>query len=368
MSADKIGEHVITAPKEIHDPFVVAIVGRDGLPDQLTFHHPIGSTRLPRGSWVCTPTKEMYTLLARARDPDENQIAQAEKLVLNDLWVEHGLLKRSETGDLLYARLNISRKASIDAAEKAYKDRIVELREQHQKDNAEKIKKPIFRSSLTPGSFLSDEVRAEEIRLHKWTKDNESLLRARVPRKYETCSGTLGETRQVVVPYLKEGMDANAARAVVLQTIYRAAIGMSPMVTTPKSVEPPMASQPKASEVKPAPPKTPPPAVNQPQVEKETPSMRRRFFELFSSKKAEDELTLDDLSMLVLNITEGGSSPISYSDLGVLLGPKLAPEYITYAGPAIPTHLYKDTVVGKASLVGWLSNRRDRLKQKEAQA
>jgi hypothetical protein len=45
--------------------FVAWVAAANGLPRQVTFHRPIGVTRLSEQEWVCTPTSEVGLLLER---------------------------------------------------------------------------------------------------------------------------------------------------------------------------------------------------------------------------------------------------------------------------------------------------------------
>jgi len=47
--------------------FCVWLGGAQGLPQQWTYHHPVGETELGEGSWVATPTSEIPLLLSRKK-------------------------------------------------------------------------------------------------------------------------------------------------------------------------------------------------------------------------------------------------------------------------------------------------------------
>jgi len=349
LSGDRISDNTATGPRELGEFFVVPFVSRSGLPDSLTFHRPLGCHNLSPGAWVCTPTKDVHTLLDGLRDPSEGELTRKENIVLNELWITHGLLEKGTDGDLLYVKLKISRKASLEGAEKSLKEAIAKLRAEHDaKQSSKKGKKAVFRHNLALSNFLAENVKEEERKLAEFRRKHVDELRQRVPRSFETRSGVFRDVPQVAVPYIRDGATTSEARLAAFQRLYRLST-MAEVDTSDKAV---LTETEKDRRIKKleedllfektvnktntqhlrlAEDKAKKNELLLGQVRDEfkqiaaqsatTPKRETFFGSLFKSRDKPSSLnTLDDFDVVIENIKASGNTPLTHEDLRYLVG------------------------------------------------
>jgi len=175
----------------IGDSFVVVMGGPGGV-NSFTFHHPIGVTEVDDEDWVCTPTGDIPSLLARRDDPDEaDRKARRDKHRLDLVVVANLLEKADDEGLLVYPGTDISRQDALAAARAAAKDAV----------KAEKGKVP-------PDlyiRFLPQPVQEAETLVRKKLASRETIQKAetKFPSSgFRTRGGPLADRDQVSVDYL----------------------------------------------------------------------------------------------------------------------------------------------------------------------
>jgi len=185
------GNFEFVVESRIGDSFVVVMAGPNGI-QSFTFHHPIGVTDVDSEDWVCTPTGDIPSLLARRDDPDEaDRKAKRDKHRL-DLVVTAGLLKKSsDDGLLTYPGTGVNRQDAIATARTEAKVAV----------KAEKGKP-------TPDlyiRFLPKEVQDAETSIRKLLADAKTIRAAetKFPSSgYRTRGGPLADRDQEEVDYL----------------------------------------------------------------------------------------------------------------------------------------------------------------------
>jgi hypothetical protein len=187
----------------IGDSFVVCLAGPGGV-QSFTFHHPIGVTDVDGEDWVCTPTGDIPSLLARQADPDEaDRKAKRDKHRL-DLCVRAGLLKQPVTdGPLVYPDTEINRQDALAKARAEAKDAI----------KAEKGKPP---PDLYV-RFLPVEVQELEVAVRDFLASPATIQAAETkfpPSGYRTRGGHLADRDQEAVSYLTGKSRPQASDAV----------------------------------------------------------------------------------------------------------------------------------------------------------
>jgi len=188
----------------IGDSFVVVMAGPSGI-QSFTFHHPIGVTDVDGEDWVCTPTGDIPSLLARRDDPDEaDRKAKRDKHRL-DLVIQAGLLvKADEDGPLTYPDTGVNRQDALAKARSEAKDAV----------KAEKGKP----SPDLYIRFLPKEVQESETAIRKLLADERTIRSAekKFPSSgYRTRGGPLADRDQEEVEYLSGCSRPQASDAVV---------------------------------------------------------------------------------------------------------------------------------------------------------
>jgi hypothetical protein len=192
----------------IGDSIVVVLAGPSGV-QSFTFHHPIGVTDVDVEDWVCTPTADIPSLLARKDDPDE-----ADRKVKRDryrlhLVVHAGLLRKSDTDEqLIYPDTEINRQDALAAARSAAKDAV----------KAEKSKTP-------PDlyiRFLPQAVQEKEVAIRGLLAAKTTIQAAetKFPSSgYRTRGGPLADRDQESVEYL-EGYSRSQASDAITKRVF----------------------------------------------------------------------------------------------------------------------------------------------------
>ena len=184
------------------------VAGTGGV-QSLTFHHPIGVTEVDGEDWVCTPTGDIPSLLARKDDPDEaDRKAKRDKHRL-DLAVASGLLiKSTGDGQLVYPDTEINRQDALAAARAAAKEAV----------KAEKAK-------LSPDlyiRFLDASIQEKEVAVRQFLAKERTIRAAetKFPNSgYRTRGGPLADRDQEGVPYLS-GLGRLRATDAVIKRIF----------------------------------------------------------------------------------------------------------------------------------------------------
>jgi len=220
VKADKISDVTLAPTKGLQGAFVVAMVSEKGLPDQLTFHRPIGWTDLAGDEYVCTPTSDIHTLLAGSEDPREAQLSKLENLVLLELAVRDGLLFRQSGVDDPYTYPNgEDRDLILSRAEKAAKDRVKTLEAEHKALQQGKPKAAVFKHNVTRNQFLNEEHLGYERELQEHKRIVRAEIRERVPRTYRTLGGPLRDQPQRRCPMIPKGATEQEAKNAVYKTV-----------------------------------------------------------------------------------------------------------------------------------------------------
>jgi len=187
----------------VKDSFVVVLAGPGGV-QSFTFHHPIGLTDVDDEDWVCTPTGDIPSLLARQVDPDEaDRKAKRDKHRL-DLALAAGLLKSNGEDQLTYPNTEVNRQDALVLARSQAKDAV----------KAEKGK-------LTPDlyiRFLPKEVQDAETSVRKFLASKKSIREAEMKfpaSGFRTRGGPLADRDQEEVEYLSGLLRPQATDAVV---------------------------------------------------------------------------------------------------------------------------------------------------------
>jgi len=192
----------------IGDSFVVVMAGPSGV-QSFTFHHPIGVTDVDAEDWVCTPTGDIPSLLARRDDPDEaDRKAKRDKHRLN-LVVHAGLLEKpGGDGLLTYPGTDVNRQDALAKARAEAKDAV----------KAEKGKP----SPDLYIRFLPKEVQEAESAVRNLLADEQTIRAAetKFPSSgYRTRSGPLADRDQEEVEYLS-GLSRPQAQDAVVKRIF----------------------------------------------------------------------------------------------------------------------------------------------------
>jgi hypothetical protein len=213
VKSDKLSDYTVANPKGLHGAFVVALVNEKGLPDQFTFHHPIGWTDLTMEEYVCTPTSDIHTLLAGSEDPREGQLGRLENLVFLEFAVRDTLLFKGEGPDDPYVYPNgEDRDLILSRAEKAVRDHIKALEAEHKAKQQGKPKAAVFHHSVTRNMFLNEEHLAYERALTEHKRAVRAEIRERVPRTYRTLGGPLRDQPQRRCPAIPKGATEQEAK------------------------------------------------------------------------------------------------------------------------------------------------------------
>jgi hypothetical protein len=188
----------------IGDSFVVVMAGPSGV-QSFTFHHPIGVTDVDDEDWVCTPTADIPSLLARRDDPDEaDRKAKRDKHRL-DLVVTAGLLEKDDDdGPLTYPDTGVNRQDALAKARTEAKSAV----------KAEKGKP----SPDLYIRFLPKEVQEAESSVRKLLAEKKTIQAAetKFPASgYRTRGGPLADRDQEEVDYLSGLSRPQASDAVV---------------------------------------------------------------------------------------------------------------------------------------------------------
>jgi hypothetical protein len=242
VKADKISDYTLAPTKGLQGAFVVAMVSEKGLPDQLTFHRPIGWTDLAAEEYVCTPTSDIHTLLAGSEDPREAPLSKLENLVFLELAVRDGLLFQVSSTDDPYPYPNgEDRDLALSRAEKAAKDRIKTLEAEHKALQQGKPKAAVFKHNVTRNQFLNEEHLGYERDLQEHKRLVRAEIRERVPRTYRTLGGPLRDQPQRRCPMIPKGATEQEAKNAVYKTVAMAFLAGSkdPHEDVPAGGKPP---------------------------------------------------------------------------------------------------------------------------------
>jgi len=197
------GNFEYVSEPRVGDSFVVVMAGPGGV-QSFTFHHPIGVTDVDGEDWVCTPTGDIPSLLARRDDPDEaDRKAKRDRYRL-DLVVTTKLLEKREGDSLLvYPGTDINRQDALAKARTEAKDAV----------KAEKGKP----SPDLYIRFLPKEVQEAEALVRKKLADRETIRKAetKFPSSgFRTRGGPLADREQEGVDYLSGKSRSQASDAV----------------------------------------------------------------------------------------------------------------------------------------------------------
>lgn len=199
------GNFDFSVDPRIGESFVVVIAGPSGA-KSITFHHPIGKTKLGGDVWVATPTGEIPDLLARKDDPNESTIRENRETHRFDAAISAGLVvKAAETGVIHYPS-GVERQPTLAAARAAAKDAAKKAEQ-----------KP---ASLAYLAHLSAERRVEEDAIRAFLASKSVILaseKAFPDSKYLTKSGPLQDRCQKAQAYLSSMTRAQAEDEVVKQ-------------------------------------------------------------------------------------------------------------------------------------------------------
>jgi hypothetical protein len=192
----------------IGDSFVVVIGGPGGV-QSFTFHQPLGVTAVDDEDWVCTPTGDIPSHLARRVDTDEaDRKAKRDKHRL-DLAVEAGLLTKHGSNDLLvYPDTGTSRQSALAKARTEAKDAV-------KTDKGKPTPDLYIR-------FLPKEVQDAETALRKFLADRSTIRKAetKFPTSgFRTRGGPLADRDQEEVDYL-QGLSRPQATDAVVKRIF----------------------------------------------------------------------------------------------------------------------------------------------------
>jgi hypothetical protein len=192
----------------IGESFVVVMASPNGV-QSFTFHHPIGVTDVDSEDWVCTPTADIPSLLARRDDPDEaDRKVKRDKHRL-DLAVAAGFLEKTDgNGPLVYPDTGTSRQDALAKARAEAK-------------NAVKAEKGNPSPDLYI-RFLPKEVQEAESSIRKFLSDKKTIQAAetKFPSSgYRTRGGPLADREQAEVEYLS-GYSRPQANDAVIKRIF----------------------------------------------------------------------------------------------------------------------------------------------------
>lgn len=192
----------------IGDSFVV-VVAAAGAVQSFTFHHPIGKTDVDVDDWVCTPTGDIPSLLARQDDPDEADRKSKRDKYRLDLAVDKGLLKKTSVdGQLVYPDTEINRQ---DALAKARADAKAAVKAEKGKPSPDLYVR-----------FLDGSIQEKEELIRKFLANKATITRAenQFPSGgYRTRGGPLADRDQEEVDYLS-GLSRSLASDAVVKRIF----------------------------------------------------------------------------------------------------------------------------------------------------
>jgi len=190
--------------KTVKDGFVAIVCG-PGYYSQVTYHHPIGCTNLKGDVYVCTPTKDVQSLILGKDNPYASDIISARKKHILKKCVGLSKLKFLDTNEEIVGYPNgTNRSQALKAARAALKDF--------------KVKEPD--GTKTYLDFLSPEDKQAETDYLTYSSKEEVVKRAEAEfpdRPYETCSGLYNQVKQE--PSWVEGKSPSDAMKLLVSRI-----------------------------------------------------------------------------------------------------------------------------------------------------
>jgi hypothetical protein len=178
--------------------FVFLIAGANGLSDSLTVHHPIGYTKLGDDDWVCTPSKEVQTLLSRKDNPNERKLHEQRKTLTMKLAVSQKLLLEKEGSKEFFLPNGKARTPISNYLNNLGKNE----------------QEPL------PHGYTKEDVEAEKL-YREFARDKETQLKViqEIPDNYETRGGTFEDQPQVPIRDAK-GLTEGQVRTLLMRRIF----------------------------------------------------------------------------------------------------------------------------------------------------
>jgi hypothetical protein len=175
------------------------------------FHHPIGITDLDGKSWVCTPVEDVHQLLARSDDPKQQEVNKLRSKVRTEILVGKGLLIKDNEKVLYPIAVHeerVDRNAILNLADDKLKNDKAAFRLQKQSENEKATRAEIdaivkAQYQKDRFDFLTESIRAYEIKLQDISEEIRQLVEEAVPQTYRTRWGPLAEYQQVECPVLR---------------------------------------------------------------------------------------------------------------------------------------------------------------------
>jgi len=160
LNTGQESEVEISIPNNLPGSFVI-FIGSGKHRIQYTIHRPVGITDLdPELDWVCTQTTQVSMLLARMKDPDQEEVNKRVQTARNELLISAKFLESIE-GELFYPGIKeASRKHFVQEADDAFKKAKKAETDNNRKRNIERINyfpKEVIDKEAYIQNFLEDD-------------------------------------------------------------------------------------------------------------------------------------------------------------------------------------------------------------------
>jgi len=194
---------VVASPGVPGGAFPVVIGGPHGV-TSITYHHPIGCSNLSADEWVATPTSDVVTLLARAKNPGQVGAEKGFETHRLEAAVSRSLL--TKTGARYFLPGDITTREDRLAKAKAdAKAKLAQGQTPNRAQTLEELPQALREAERALEAFMSSDAVRQAARA------------ANPVPAYETRGGPLADRSQVALSWLKGKTEQQARDLVVLR-------------------------------------------------------------------------------------------------------------------------------------------------------